>query len=352
MFEGVRRSSGRAAALFLVASLVAGCGTSGASTPSVTAEAPSQSGSSADCSPVTAKASHHISAKSAAHRGLEVLAETVAASTGGRVTIEVFSDAQLGGLAEMPENLRSGAIEIALIDSGSLSQFAPQMGVLDLPFLFSDMDQFNALMDGQVGEQINALVEDNGITPLYWSAVGLRDLFLVDKEVRSAADLQGLTMRVPQAPVWIDTFAALGATPTAIAAGDLYTALDTGVVDGFEFPLGTAVDLKMYEPVSVWSKTGHILTNILIAAAPSFIEGLCEADRAALFEAAAAAEAETRALWVQNNEDAATVLAQELTVIDDVDVDSFKKAVAPVHDAFIEANGSELYDAIQAAITN
>jgi TRAP-type C4-dicarboxylate transport system substrate-binding protein len=177
-------------------------------------------------------------------------------------------------------------------------------------------------------------------------------MFFVDREVRSASDLQGLTMRVPEAPVWVDTFTALGASPTAIPSGELYTALDTGVVDGFEFPLGTAVDLNMYEPVSVWTPTGHILTNILIAASPDFIGQLCEADREALFEAVETAEEETRELWKQNNEAASGVLAENLTVMEDVDLDSFRSAVAPVHESFTSENGSELYDMIQAELSS
>jgi tripartite ATP-independent transporter DctP family solute receptor len=341
-----------AAALSAIALVASACGGTGATNPPAASGPAAGTSDPGGCTSTTARASHHISAQSAAHKGLEVFAEEVSAKTDGRVTIEIFSDAQLGGLAEMSENLRSGAIEIALIDSGSLSQFEPELGVVDLPFLFQDMEQFNTLMDGDVGERVDTLVEENGITPLYWSAVGLRDLFMVDKEVRSAADLQGLTMRVPEAPVWVDTFTALGTSPTAIAASELYTALDTGVVDGFEFPLGTAVDLKMYEPVSVWSQTGHILTNILIAAAPDFIDGLCEADRNAVFEAADTARTETRALWAQDNEAAVEVLAAELTVIDDVDIDSFREAVAPVHDEFTESNGSELYDLIQDALSD
>lgn len=338
---GMRRSS-CAAALSAIALVATACGGE--------AGQPSAEGAG-DCESITARASHHITAESAAHKGLEVLAEDISAKTDGRVTIEIFSDGQLGGLAEMPENLRSGAIDIALIDSGSLSQLDAEMGVFDLPFLFDDMDQFNELMDGQVGEMVNARVEENGIRPLYWSAVGLRDLFLVEREVREASDMKGLTMRVPEAPVWVQTFKALGASPTAIASGDLYTALDTGVVDGFEFPLGTAVDLKMYEPVSVWSQTGHILTNILIAASPNLVDRLCEEDRKALFEAAESAEERTRQLWKEDNEAAADILAKELTVIDDVDIESFRAAVAPVHDRFTQNNGSELYDAIQSELS-
>lgn len=156
----------------------------------------------AECQPVSAKASHHISSASAVHRGLEVLAEEVSSNTDGRVTIEIASDAQLGGLAEMPENLRSGAVDIALVDAGSMSVFDPELGVTDLPFLWETMDEFNDVMDSPVGEQMNSKVQAIGIEPLYWSAVGLRDMFFVDTPVTSPEQLSGLKMRVPEAPVW------------------------------------------------------------------------------------------------------------------------------------------------------
>lgn len=317
------------------------------------AEAPAEEpdASTEDCEDVTARASHHISAASAAHIGMEALADEAAARTDGRITIEVFSDAQLGGLAEMVENLRSGAIEIALVDSGSMSQFAGELGVFDLPFLFEDMTEFNALMDGPVGDAVHeTIVNEAGIVPLYWSAVGLRDMFFVDTEVRSPADMAGLTMRVPEAPVWVDTFRALDTSPTAIAAGELYTALQTGVVDGFEFPLGTAVDLNMYEPVNYLTKTGHILTNIQIAASPQFVDSLCDADRAALMEAAAVAEQVTRDGWVSDNDAAVSVLEENLTVIDDADLQAFRDATASVHEDFVDAHGSELYDLVIAEL--
>lgn len=351
----------RILATLVLSALLAACGgAGGGETAAPTAEgtagaeegtAGGEAEAAADCAPVTVRASHHISGQSAAHRGLEVLGEELASRTDGRLTLEIFSDAQLGGLAEMTENLRVGAVEVALIDSGSLSQFEPELGVFDLPYLFDDLDAFNELMDGEVGQAVNQRIQsDVGVVPLYWSAVGLRSMFFVEGEVRSAQDLAGLTMRVPEAPVWVDTFEALGTSPTAIPASELYTALQTGVVDGFEFPLGTAVDLKMYEPVASMTRTDHILTNILIAASPRFVDGLCEQDRQALTEAAAVAQDATRQAWQEDNDAAEEVLSENLTVVDDPDLESFRAAVAPVHEAFTSANGSELYDSIQEAL--
>lgn len=304
----------------------------------------------ADCQPVTARASHHITSASAAHQGLETLAEEVEAATEGRVTIEIFSDAQLGGLGEMTENLRSGVVQIALIDSGTLSQFDSELGVFDLPFMFEQMEEFNELMDSEVGETVNDRVRDVGVEPLYWSAVGLRSMFFSDTRVEGPDDMRGLTMRVPEAPVWVDTFRALGTSPTAIPAGELYTAVQTGVVDGFELPHGTVVDLALNEVADHMTVSGHILTNILIAASPSFLESLCAADRDALLAAAEAAEADTRAGWVEDNSAAEEVLFAELEVVDSPDLEAFRAAVEPVHEAFVAENGSELYDLVTDAL--
>lgn len=302
-----------------------------------------------ECISVTAKASHHISSSSAVHRGLEVLAEEVSAGTDGRVTIDIASDAQLGGLAEMPENLRSGAVDIALVDTGSMSAFDGELGVTDLPFLWETMDEFNSVMDSSVGDAFNAKIRAIGIEPLYWSAVGLRDMFFVNVPATTPEQLVGLKMRVPEAPVWIATFEALNASPTPIPAGELYTAAQSGVVDGFELPLGTTVDLNLNEVVDYQTKTGHILTHIMIGASPSFLDKLCAEDLAALEAAVAKAQDNTRQGWKDDNEAAAEVLAADLTV-NDADLVAFREATAPVHETFVAANGSDLYDAIRTQL--
>jgi len=303
----------------------------------------------AECQDVNAKASHHISSASAVHRGLEVLAEKVNEGTDGRVTIDIASDAQLGGLAEMPENLRSGAIDIALVDAGSMSVFDPELGVTDLPFLWETMDEFNVVMDSPVGGEMNARVQAIGIEPLYWSAVGLRDMFFVDTPVTTPDQLSGLKMRVPEAPVWVQTFETLNASPTPIPGGEIYTSAQTGVIDGFELPLGTTVDLKLNEVVDYQTKTGHILTHIMIGSSTAFLEKLCAEDREALELAIIEAQDATRQGWNDDNAAAAEVLAAGLTV-NEADIPAFREATAPVHEAFVEANGSELYEAIKAEL--
>ena len=339
------------AALIVPMLFLTACGGGGEeAAPAAPAPAP-EADPAEGCEPITANASHHITAASAAHKGMVALAEDVAARTDGRVTIEVFSDAQLGGLGEMAENLRSGAVEIALIDTGQLSRFVPEVGVFNLPFLFEDMTEFNTLMDGPVGDAVNAkAIDEAGVVPLYWSAVGLRNMYFNGKEVRTPADIAGLKMRVPEAPVWVSTFNALGTQVAAIPAGELYQAVETGVVDGFELPLGTSVDLKLYEPVTSMSVTGHILTDILIAASPVFVDKLCDFDREALFAAADVAEAATRDQWVADNEAALVVLTEELTIVDDVDIAAFRAATDSVNEEFVAANGSELYDLIKAEL--
>ncbi len=297
------------------------------------------------CESVSAKASHHITAASAVHRGLETLAADVLAATEGRVTIEVLSDAQLGGLAEMPENLRSGAVDVALVDTGSMGGFDAELGVTDLPFLWESMDEFNDVVDSPVGDLIDDRVRAIGIEPMYWSAVGLRDMFFTNVEVTSPEQLSGLQMRVPQARVWVQTFEALNASPTPIAGGEIYSSLESGVIDGFELPLGTTVDLNLNEVVQFQARTGHILTHIMIGASPVFLGKLCDSDRAALEAAALTAQEETRQGWKDDNAAAAAVLDAELTV-NDADIAAFRAATSSVLDTFVAENGSELLDAI------
>lgn len=314
-----------------------------------TAEAPATSAAAEVCESVSAKGSHHITAASAAHRGMETLAADVLAATEGRVTIEILSDAQLGGLAEMPENLRSGAVDIALVDTGSMGSFDAELGVTDLPFLWETLDEFNGVIDSPVGDLFNDKVRAIGIEPLYWSGVGLRDMFFTNEAVTSPEQLSGLKIRVPQATVWVQTFEALDASPTPIAGGEIYSSAESGLIDGFELPLGTTVDLNLNEVVKYQARTGHILTHIMIGASPTFLDKLCDSDRDALDAAAKKAQDETRQGWKDDNAAAAAVLEAELTVID-ADIAAFRAATSSVWDRFVSENGAELLDAINSEL--
>jgi tripartite ATP-independent transporter DctP family solute receptor len=314
-----------------------------------TEEAPVAAAPAEVCESVSAKAAHHITATSAVHRGLETLAADVSAATEGRVTIEILSDAQLGGLAEMPENLRSGAVDIALVDTGAMGGFDAELGVTDLPFLWESMDEFNDVIDSPVGDLFNDKVRAIGIEPLYWSAVGLRDMFFTNVEVTTPEQLSGLKIRVPQASVWVQTFEALNASPTPLPSGDLYSSLESGVIDGFEFPLGSMVDLNLQEVVNFQAKTGHILTHIMIGASPAFLDKLCDSDRAALYAAAATAQDETRQGWKDDNAAATEVLDAEL-IVNQADIAAFRAATASVWDTFVADNGSVLLDAVKAQL--
>jgi tripartite ATP-independent transporter DctP family solute receptor len=341
--------------------LAAACGADSAGQQAVdgpdtgdeTSEAAAEAGTTNDiddCATMTVRASHHIGEDTAGHRGMLALAESLSEQTENRITMEVFSGAQLGGLAETAENVRSGAVEVGFLGAGIVSQFAPEVGVLDLPFLFSTQDEFNELMDGDVGSALNEHVRDSGIEPLFWFSVGFRNMLFGEgvPQVQEPADMQGLTMRVPEAPIFVDTFSALGTSPTVIPAADLYTSMQTGVVDGFELPVGTVVDFSLQEVSTSMSETSHIHTGTMIGASPQWVDSLCETDRQGLEEAVQEAKEVMRSEWKQDNDNALEVLADAVEFVD-VDRDAFREAVDVVYDNFREEQGSEILDMIQAA---
>lgn len=315
--------------------------------------AEADNGGPATCESVTARASHHIGPESAGHQGLETLADEVAELTDGRVTIEIFPSGQLGGLSDNAEALRTGTMDLALVDSSSLSQFVGEVGALDLPFVFETQDQFNEVLAGEFGEYVNGRLQDEvDIVPLYWSSVGMRNILLaagVD-EVRTPDDLEGMTLRIPDAPVYKQTFELLGATTVVVDAGELYTSVQTGVVDGFEFPMGTARDFSMQEVVGSVSQTAHIHTNTLIAASSAFADSLCEEDREALLTASEVAKEVANDAWIADNEAAIAAFEDADVSMVEVDRDVFIDAVQPVYETFTSEQGEELFSRLQDAI--
>lgn len=307
----------------------------------------------AGCTTVEARASHHVSEESPDHLAFQAFVDEVATRTDGRVQIEIFPSAQLGGLVENAENVRTGGIDLAILDSTGVSHFFPEIGAFDLPFQFTSSDQFHEVIDSDFGDYLDdRLRSEVGIEPLYWYSVGLRNMFFGQgvEPVASPDNLSGITMRVPNSPVYQQTFALLGASAVVVEAGELYTSLQTGVVDGFEFPLGPVLDFSLEELIATMSVTGHIHSLHFTAASSGFWESLCEQDREAVAAAASVGSDLARESWQTETQEALDAFASAGIETVEVDRQSFVDAVQPMYEEFTTANGDDLLGRLQTAL--
>ncbi|WP_432348604.1 TRAP transporter substrate-binding protein (plasmid) [Shinella yambaruensis] len=184
-------------------------------------------------------------------------AELVKAKTEGRVTINVAGSETLGSDAAMLTSLRTGALDITANSQGPVSALIPEIAALGLPFLFETAEQAIKVLQGDVGKALAERFDAVGLVALDWWDNGIRHLSNSKLAVKTPDDVKGLKIRTPADPMTIDIFEALGASTEQIAFGELYIALQQGVVDGQENPLANIESSKLYEVNKYISLTAH-----------------------------------------------------------------------------------------------
>ncbi|HEY6353542.1 MAG TPA: TRAP transporter substrate-binding protein DctP [Burkholderiaceae bacterium] len=187
----------------------------------------------------------------------DTFAKEVKAQSGGRIDVQVFGAGALGGERELVESVKNGFIQASLA-SGVVANFFPSAMVTDIPYLFASDDIADKVMDGPFGQKLAAdFNAATGMHNLCFGEVGFRHFTTGKTPIRSPKDLAGLKIRVQETPLYVTEMKALGAQPTPIAFPELYTALQTGVVDGQENPVPTIIFAKLYEVQKHVTLDGH-----------------------------------------------------------------------------------------------
>lgn len=187
----------------------------------------------------------------------ESFAKMVAERTGGEIVIKIAGSEQLGSDVSMLTSLRTGALDLTANSQGAASGIVPELAALGLPFLFKDSNAAMKVLNGGVGEELEKKFSAVGMVPLDWWDNGIRHTSNSKRSIAAPTDLGGLKIRTPADPMTVDIFQALGAATQQIAFGELYVALQQGVVDGQENPLANIHSAKLHEVNKFISLTGH-----------------------------------------------------------------------------------------------
>lgn len=223
-----------------------------------------------------------------AHKAIEHFAKLASDQSGGQVATRIFPGGQLGQHREVVQGLQSGAIELAFFSSTHLVNFAPDFAVLDLPYLVSRREQVGPLLDGSFGKLLMSKLAGIGLTGLAFTEASFRGVML-RKPIKGPADLAGLKLRVPNSPLYVGMFKAMGALPTPLAFGEMYSALQQGVVDGAENSVSAYVAYKFNEVAPHFYFSNHVLGPGIFVASTKALERLPAAQRALVVAAAAEA---------------------------------------------------------------
>ncbi len=292
---------------------------------------------------------HTLSPESHYGIGAEAFIAKVEELSGGTFTGDQAAAGQLGGERDMIEGLQIGSLDVVITSTGPLGNFVPEVYALDLPFLFRDYDHARTVLDGEIGQELLAKIDENQLVGLAWSENGFRHVTNSQRPVRTPADLDGLKLRTMENRVHMEAFSQMGAAPTPMAFPELFTALQQGVVDGQENPVTVITASKFWEVQGHVSLTGHVYSPAVILASPVLIDGLTDEQRGWFYEAAVASAEATRA-EVNRLEDAGVAVMREngMEVITEIDKAPFAELAQPAYAVYTDQYGPELVERIQA----
>lgn len=276
--------------------------------------------------------------------------EQVEARSKGAIKVTIFPQGQLGNDAQMIDGARSGIIDIVISGLNNFTGLVPQAGVFELPFMFPNRNVAYKVLDGDIGKGISSQFTQYGLSVLGYPENGYRNITNNRGPIREPADLKGLQMRVNNSRALSDMFELLGANPQQIPVAELYTALETGVVDAQDHPVGIVVSFKFNEVQKYLSLTQHAYSPLAMVMNDKKLKSLKPEEQAIITEVAKEAIAKQREMNVAKEDQMIAQLESEgMKVNRDVDSAAFQKAVRPVWEGFIKANGDTLVNQIVEA---
>ena len=292
---------------------------------------------------VVLKLAHHTAIDSAYNISVKHLAELVSQKTGGKLTIDIYPAAQLGGERDVLEGLKMGTIDMSLNTSALIMNLVPEFGLLDLPFLFQDYKSARASLEGPGGKILaDKLLAQHGIRMLAGWNSGFRVMLTTNKKIEKLEDFKGMKMRAPETPVYIDMFKSLGANPTPIPYGEVYTALQLGVVEGVEVAPEPMYTSKFHEVGKYLVRTNHIFSAICPLINEAKYQSLPEEYKKAINDSMKDATDFEWDLFIKSDEAALKAMIDYGCALNEIDRERLKEACKPMH-----ANYEKQYNATE-----
>lgn len=291
--------------------------------------------------------SHVLAPTNPYQYGFERMAEIVSERTNGEIKFNIFPSASLAEEEQSIEGLQMGTIDITTISAAPLTAFVKEFMACDLPFIFSSSQEAFDFYDGEIGDLLLEKTEKIGLIGLCWWENGFRNLTNNVRPIVTPADLKGLKIRTMYSPVHMASIKALGASVTPISFGELYSAMQQGVIDGQENPVSNIEQNKFYEVQKYLTLSRHFHDP-----SPTFISAktwakLTEEQRQIIKEASIEARDYMRQLGVDQEEELIENLKKEgmqVTVLTPEQINAFKEATKDVWKEFVDEIGKDFMD--------
>lgn len=208
------------------------------------------------------------------HRALLKFEELVETGSNGEIDVQIFPSSQMGPDREMIEGVQTGVLEMAIPPSSFFAGWDPAFAVIELPYMYASKDIAFDVLDGAAGDSMLARVENQGLVGLGWLELGVRNVTNNVRPIASPQDLEGVKLRTMKVPAHVATFESLGANPTPMNFGEVYSALQQGVIDGQENPLAIITSQRFYEVQKYLSTTGHVFAVYMPVVSKPFFDSL------------------------------------------------------------------------------
>jgi len=269
---------------------------------------------------------------------VENLGKKLEQTTNGRLSVQMFASMQLGGEKEAIEQAQVGAIQLARISVGAIGPVVDDLNVFNLPFLFRNTAHMQKVIDGPIGQELLDKVTANqkaGLVGLCWMDAGARSFYDTKHPIKSIADLKGLKIRVIGNPMFVDMANALGANGVAMGYDQVFSALQTGVIDGAENNPPSFVFDNHYTVAKFYTLTEHLIVPEVLVFSRKTWDTLGKEDQERVRVAAREAQAEERVLWAAYEKQAMDkARAGGVEIVEQIDKQPFQDAVKPVWDKY------------------
>jgi len=267
---------------------------------------------------------------------VEWIGEEMERETEGRVQLRLYHSGQLGRESDAIDMARFGAIDITRVYSGALNNAFPLTQALSLPYVFDSVPHLRRALDGEVGAEVLRGFESRDLIGLAIYDSGARNFYNTQRPLNVPGDLRGLKLRVPPSDIFLELLRSLGANPTPLAFGAVYSALETRLIDGAENNIRSFHSSRHFEAANFWSQTEHSYAPDVLLVSRQTFEALRPDDRDRLLDAARRSVAIMRAAWDQSEDAARAAVIAHGVAINEADIPAFQAAAEPLLRKYLE----------------
>lgn len=275
---------------------------------------------------------HSLPTAHPVHHAIVYFADKVKENSGGTLEIKVYPNSQLGSEREVLELVQIGSVGMTKVSAGTMANFSPKYRVLGIPYIFQDEDHAWKVLEGDIGREILNSGQDFYLNGLVFYDAGSRSFYTKNAPIRTAADVKGLKLRVMNDQMAIEMVNMLGGSATPMSFGELYTALQQGVVDGAENNAPSVVSSNHYEVCKYYSLDRHTLLPDVLVIGMSVWNALNEEEQSWIMDAATESLDEQKRLWDEAVEKDMKFLREQGMEIIEPDAESFREATQPMKD--------------------